>query len=81
MLGWASDFPIETILKNGITIKGSFRYGAGDFKLVLDMAMSEKVDLKPLITKTVPFRDAVEALETTKRGEGIKSLIKLDFDQ
>ncbi|CAG8909921.1 unnamed protein product [Penicillium egyptiacum] len=63
--------------ENEITAKGCFWYGAGDFKLALEMVMVQKVDLRSLITKIVPFRDAVEAWEATKRGEEIKTLIEV----
>lgn len=71
------NFPISTVLENEITVKGCFRYCSGDFKLALEMAMLGKVDLKPLITKIVPFRGAIEAWETAKRGEDIKTLIRV----
>jgi D-xylulose reductase len=70
------NFPISTVSENEITIKGCFRYGAGDFQMALELAKSKKVDLKSLITKVVPFENVVEAWETTRRGEGIKTLIR-----
>ncbi|KAJ6084922.1 hypothetical protein N7499_004551 [Penicillium canescens] len=70
------NFPISTVSENEITVKGCYRYGAGDFKMALELAKSRKVELKPLITKVVPFENVVEAWETTKRGEGIKTLIR-----
>ncbi|KAJ5371733.1 hypothetical protein N7517_003739 [Penicillium concentricum] len=71
------NFPMATVLEHELTLKGSFRYGPGDFKLALEMVMLEKVNLKPLITKTVPFKNTVEAWEIAKRGEGIKTLIRV----
>ncbi|OQE10621.1 hypothetical protein PENFLA_c085G08448 [Penicillium flavigenum] len=73
------NFPISTVSENEITVKGCFRYGAGDFKLALEMAMLRNIDLKALITKSVPFGDIVEAWEATKRGEGIKTLIEVNL--
>ncbi|KAJ5306879.1 hypothetical protein PENANT_c003G02256 [Penicillium antarcticum] len=70
------NFPISTVSENEITIKGCYRYGAGDFQMALELAKSRKIELKPLITKVVPFENVVEAWETTKRGEGIKTLIR-----
>jgi D-xylulose reductase len=64
------------VSENEITIKGCFRYRAGDFQMALELAKSKKVDLKSLITKVVPFENVVEAWETTRRGEGIKTLIR-----
>ncbi|KAJ5766138.1 uncharacterized protein N7511_003754 [Penicillium nucicola] len=69
-------FPISTVSENEITVKGCFRYGAGDFQMALELAKSRKIELKSLITKVVPFENVVEAWETTQRGEGIKTLIR-----
>lgn len=70
------NFPISLIGEHEITIKGCFRYGAGDFQMGLDMVSTKRIDLKPLITKVVPFENVIDAWETTKRGEGIKTLIR-----
>jgi D-xylulose reductase len=70
------NFPISTVSENEITVKGCFRYGAGDFKTALQLATSGKVDLKPLITKVFPFEEVTKAWETTKSGQGIKTLIR-----
>lgn len=70
------DFPISTVSENEIHVKGCFRYGPGDYKMALELALSGRVGLKALITKVVSFEDVVEAWETTRRGEGIKTLIR-----
>ncbi|CAG8025536.1 unnamed protein product [Penicillium salamii] len=70
------NFPISTVSENEITIKGCYRYGHGDFKLALKLAMSGKVELKPLITNVFPFEEVTKAWDTTKSGEGIKTLIR-----
>ncbi|CAL5867239.1 uncharacterized protein PFLUO_LOCUS1454 [Penicillium psychrofluorescens] len=76
------NFPISLIGEHEITIKGCFRYGAGDFQMGLDMVSTKRIDLKPLITKVVPFENVIDAWETTKRGEGIKTLIRgAGFDE
>ncbi|KAJ5085232.1 hypothetical protein N7532_010003 [Penicillium argentinense] len=69
-------FPISTVSENEINVKGCFRYGPGDYKMALEFALTKKIGLKPFITKVVPFENAVEAWETAKRGEGIKTLIR-----
>ncbi|KAJ5765773.1 hypothetical protein N7520_005332 [Penicillium odoratum] len=69
-------FPIASVLENEISVQGCFRYGAGDFKMGLELAFTRKIELKPLITKIVDFENVVEAWETTGRGEGIKTLIR-----
>ncbi|GAD99405.1 alcohol dehydrogenase [Paecilomyces variotii No. 5] len=69
------EFPIAEMCEKEITAKGCFRYGPGDFDLAIHLATS-KLRLSEFVTKIVPFEQAPEAWETTKRGEGIKTLIK-----
>lgn len=70
------NFPISTVSENEIHVKGCFRYGPGDYKMALELALSRRIGLKPLITEVVSFEDAVEAWERTRRGDGIKTLIR-----
>lgn len=58
------------------TVKGCFRYSSGDFKLALSLISEGKLRVMELITKKVDFGQAVEAWETTRKGEGTKTLIK-----
>jgi D-xylulose reductase len=69
------NFPIMTLCINEITAKGSFRYGSGDYKLAIELVASGKVDVKKLITQTVPFDKAEEAFKKVKEGQVIKILI------
>jgi D-xylulose reductase len=69
-------FPISTVSENEINVKGCFRYGPGDYKMALELAFTRKIELKSLITKVFPFEKTVEAWEMTKRGVGIKTLIR-----
>lgn len=59
-----------------IVLKMSFRYGPGDYEAALELLTSKKLSVKPLISNIVPFRDAANAWEMTRRGEGIKNLIQ-----
>ncbi|KAI0269107.1 xylitol dehydrogenase [Gloeopeniophorella convolvens] len=61
-----------------LVLKGSFRYGPGDYRLAIALAAQKKVDLKPLVTHRFKFEDAVVAFDTTKKGksEDGKGLIK-----
>ncbi|KAJ5999898.1 hypothetical protein N7481_000307 [Penicillium waksmanii] len=70
------DFPISVVAENEICVKGCFRYGPGDYRMALELAILRKIELKSFITKVVPFEKAVEAWETKRRGEGIKTLIR-----
>jgi D-xylulose reductase len=71
------EFPISTVGERELTVKGCFRYGPGDYKLAIGLASEGKIpSLKSLVTKVLPFEQATEAWETTRRGEGMKTLIK-----
>lgn len=69
-------FPISEICEKELVMKGCFRYGPGDFDLSARLVTQGRIKLQPLVTKILPFEMATEAWETTKRGEGIKTLIQ-----
>ncbi|GAA5875891.1 hypothetical protein JCM16303_004034 [Sporobolomyces ruberrimus] len=64
------NLPVHTILVNEITIKGSFRYGAGEYQLALDLVARGCVNLKALISHRYAFKDAKLAFEANKAGKG-----------
>ncbi|KAN0126936.1 GroES (chaperonin 10)-like protein [Russula decolorans] len=70
--------PITTLLAKELVLKGSFRYGPGDYRLALALAAQKKVDLRPLVTHRFKFEDAIAAFDATKNGksEDGRSLIK-----
>ncbi|PSR90691.1 hypothetical protein PHLCEN_2v4840 [Hermanssonia centrifuga] len=61
--------PITTLLTKELTVKGSFRYGPGDYELAVALVSQGKVDLKPLVTHRFAFEDAKEAFQTTRAGK------------
>ncbi|KIJ56622.1 hypothetical protein M422DRAFT_22774 [Sphaerobolus stellatus SS14] len=61
--------PITMLLVKQLTVKGSFRYGAGDYPLAIDLVSQGKIDLKPLVTHRYKFDDAVDAFEVTRAGK------------
>ena len=69
-------FPILTACTKELTIKGSFRYGSGDYKLAVELIASGQVDAKKLISRKVKFEDAEQAFQDVKAGKGIKILIE-----
>ena len=69
-------FPIVAMSEKELTMKGCFRYSQGDFKMALSLISSGKVPVREMITKKVSFEQATEAWETTRKGEGIKTLIQ-----
>ncbi|KAJ6015768.1 hypothetical protein N7540_010359 [Penicillium herquei] len=68
-------FPIMAACAKELTLKGSFRYGSGDYKLAVSLVASGKIDVKKLITGTVKFEEAEQAFKEVKAGKGIKTLI------
>jgi D-xylulose reductase len=69
------NFPIMALCTKEITMKGSFRYSSGDYKLAVELISSGKVNVKKLISGTVKFEDAEKAFENVKAGKCIKMLI------
>lgn len=68
-------FPIMAACTKELNIKGSFRYGSGDYKLAVELIESEKINVKELVTGVVKFTDAEKAFLDVKAGKGIKTLI------
>ncbi|THH14889.1 hypothetical protein EW146_g5503 [Bondarzewia mesenterica] len=70
--------PISLFLSKELTMKGSFRYGSGDYRLAVALASHGKIDLKPMVTHRFAFTDAVAAFNATKAGrtEDGRALIK-----
>jgi D-xylulose reductase len=69
-------FPITAMCTKELNVKGSFRYGSGDYKLAVDLIHSGRVNVKELITGQVKFRDAEKAFNEVKAAKGIKILIE-----
>jgi len=70
------DFPIVAMCCKEITMKGSFRYGPGDYKLAVDLIAAGRVSVKELVTGRVKFGQAEEAFNQVLGGKGIKILIE-----
>lgn len=68
-------FPIMATCTKELNVKGSFRYGSGDYKLAVNLVASGKVSVKELITGVVKFGNAEQAFKEVKAGKGIKTLI------
>lgn len=50
--------------------KGSFRYGAGVYKLALGLVAQGKIELEPLITHRYKFNQAKEAFQCMAENKG-----------
>ncbi|KAI5294233.1 hypothetical protein KEM55_006712 [Ascosphaera atra] len=68
-------FPIMAACSKELTLRGSFRYGPGDYKLARELIASGRLNAKLLITGCVAFGDAEQAFMDVKAGKGIKTLI------
>lgn len=58
-----------------LNVRGSFRYGSGDYALAVSLITSGRVSVKELITGQVKFEEAEKAFEEVKAAKGIKTLI------
>ncbi|KAG2045157.1 xylitol dehydrogenase [Suillus americanus] len=57
------------VLCKELVLKGSFRYGPGDYPLAIALVASGKVDVKSLVSHRFPFTQAWEAFEITRNGK------------
>lgn len=70
------NFPILTMSEKELHMHGAFRYNAGDFKVAMDVLEAGTIDLKSLISHIFDFEHASDAWEATKKGLGIKNMIR-----
>ncbi|KAF9691883.1 hypothetical protein EKO04_010012 [Ascochyta lentis] len=70
------NFPIMAMCTKELNVKGSFRYGSGDYQTAVDLVASERISVKELITGKVSFDEAEKAFADVKQGKGIKILIE-----
>lgn len=68
-------FPIGQICDKEATLKGSFRYGPGDYKLAIELLNSRRVQLHTLITHEYAFSEAEQAFHNVAGKFGIKTVI------
>ncbi|XP_051776600.1 sorbitol dehydrogenase isoform X2 [Erpetoichthys calabaricus] len=67
--------PIVNAAVREVDIRGIFRY-CNTWPMAISMLASKKVNVKPLVTHRFPLEKALEAFETTKRGLGVKVMIR-----
>ncbi|RAK72179.1 NAD(P)-dependent alcohol dehydrogenase, partial [Aspergillus fijiensis CBS 313.89] len=68
--------PLLDMFAKETVFKTAFRYAPRDYEIALDLLAEGKISVAPLISSTLPFEEAPEAWERTRRGEGIKNLIR-----
>ncbi|MGL5115515.1 MAG: L-idonate 5-dehydrogenase [Beijerinckiaceae bacterium] len=61
-IGGDMNLPMNLIVAREIELRGSFRFEP-EFALAVELMGRGKIDVKPLISATFPFADAVEAFE------------------
>jgi L-idonate 5-dehydrogenase len=71
-LGGDMKLPINLIVAKEIQLRGTFRFDE-EFQLAVDLMGSGLIDVKPLISQTIPFKRAVEAFElASDRSQAMK---------
>ncbi|XP_063170528.1 sorbitol dehydrogenase isoform X1 [Candoia aspera] len=71
--------PIVNAAVREVDIRGIFRY-CNTWPMAIAMLASKKVNVRPLVTHRFPLEKATEAFEATKKGIGIKIMLKCDPD-
>uniref|UniRef100_A0A8C5SJ43 Sorbitol dehydrogenase n=1 Tax=Laticauda laticaudata TaxID=8630 RepID=A0A8C5SJ43_LATLA len=69
--------PIVNAAVREVDIRGIFRY-CNTWPMAIAMLASKKINVQPLVTHRFPLEKAVEAFEATKKGIGIKIMLKCD---
>ena len=78
-LGGEMTLPVNTIVAKEFDLRGAFRFHE-EFAMAVDLLNKGLVDVKPLISATVPYRDAGRAFAlAADRTQAMKVL--LDFEQ
>jgi NAD(P)-dependent dehydrogenase (short-subunit alcohol dehydrogenase family) len=77
-LGGEMTLPINTLVAKEFELRGSFRFHA-EFATAVQLLNQRLVDLKPLISATLPYRDAGKAFAlAADRSQAMKVLLNFD---
>jgi L-idonate 5-dehydrogenase len=77
-LGGEMTLPINTLVAKEFELRGSFRFHA-EFATAVQLLKQRLVDLKPLISATLPYRDAGKAFAlAADRSQAMKVLLSFD---
>jgi L-iditol 2-dehydrogenase len=68
-------FPIGQLCDKEACLKGSFRYGPGDYKTAIALLSSKRIRLEDLVTHEYEFLEAEKAFNNVKERNGIKTII------
>nr|XP_033776041.1 sorbitol dehydrogenase isoform X1 [Geotrypetes seraphini] len=69
--------PIVNAAVREVDIRGIFRY-CNTWPMAIAMLASKRLNVAPLVTHRFPLEQALEAFETTKKGLGVKVMLKCD---
>ena len=70
--------PFNTVVAKEFDIRGAFRFHE-EFGVAVDLINKGLVDLKPLISATLPYRDASRAFAlAADRSQSMKVLLNFD---
>lgn len=69
------NFPIGQICDKEAVLKGSFRYGPGDYQLAVELLGSQRVQVRDMITHKFAFGEAEKAFINVVGRNGIKTII------
>ncbi|KAM5337207.1 sorbitol dehydrogenase isoform 2-T2 [Glossophaga mutica] len=69
--------PLMHAVSREVDIRGVFRY-CNTWPVAISMLASKSVNVKSLVTHRFPLEKALEAFETSKKGLGLKVMIKCD---
>jgi L-idonate 5-dehydrogenase len=77
-LGGEMMLPINTIVAKEFDLRGTFRFHA-EFAVAVELLNKRLVDVKPLISATLPYRDAGKAFAlAADRSQAMKVLLSFD---
>jgi L-idonate 5-dehydrogenase len=77
-LGGEMTLPINTIVAKEFDLRGAFRFHA-EFAVAVELLNKRLVDVKPLISATLPYRDAGKAFAlAADRSQAMKVLLSFD---
>jgi L-idonate 5-dehydrogenase len=77
-LGGEMQFPINTIVAKEFDLRGAFRFHE-EFAVAVELLNKGLVDIKPLISATLPYRDAGRAFKlAADRSQAMKVLLSFE---
>jgi L-idonate 5-dehydrogenase len=77
-LGGEMKLPMNLLVAKEFDLRGAFRFHE-EFAIAVELLNKRLVDVKPLISATVPYRDAARAFKlASDRSQAMKVLLSFD---